>query len=718
MLLARILVVASATLAVFLMDVSPVAACGCFHPPEPEDFDDEFAVNQAAEQIIFEVGEGTITAHVLIQYAGDPAAFAWMVPVPSAPELALSHSGVFSWLNDATAPSTDWNSVNQCPASAYNCRRHRAEQCPPSPDDPNVQDAGTWVDADAFADSEPGPTEPPVEVVSREQVGSYDTVVFAAEEADLAIGWLQDEGFIVNDTMTPFMQPYLDAGMLFLASRLIPGAGVEEIRPLRMTFVADNPMIPLQLTAIAADPHLTVTSYVVGDSTFEPTAQPIVGVDPSQFAVDAAGRTNYPMLLSRTIDDAGGAAFVVEYSGAMPRASLGDTECCGQGFDLCAAGTDGRCQCPLDDWDQEDCSEVPDLADLAEGIERVALYPYVTRLTTRLSPHEMTFDPVFRPTLVLRSQPRRSYSATRPEIERCVDDLVDSDAWETFDVASACATVYCDAGTCAVSDGAAGCVCDEGFVGRTFRDLDGAFSVTCVPETPPVDFSAGGLVLKSACEDEGESCVDVGGFLARRCAEGEVAVAQLGPVCLPITDEVDAGPGGFDSHTDLLVDVEICIPAPATDCGEFGWLEYVEPRSQFAVMCEQSNPDPALLEIPPLPPEPDCPEYDTGDATDDASGDTSNDASNDASGDTSNDATGATTNDATGDTSNDATGATTNDATGATTNDTIDDGRGCATSTSRSAQGWFLGLAFFVAGSRRRRTRALASAPRESLLSA
>ena len=76
-------------------------------------------------------------------------------------------------------------------------------------------------------------------MISRQVIGSYDTVVFAAADAMAAVTWLQDEGFIVNDTTTPYMQPYLDAGMLFVASRLIAGSKVmamgapDEIERLR-----------------------------------------------------------------------------------------------------------------------------------------------------------------------------------------------------------------------------------------------------------------------------------------------------------------------------------------------------------------------------------------------------------------------------------------------------------------------------------------------------
>ena len=88
----RLNVAALLCAALWLVSPQLAEACGCFSPPVPDPVaGDEFAVNQEAEQIIFEVpGDGTVTAHVLIRYQGKPSSFTWIVPVPSVPELALS----------------------------------------------------------------------------------------------------------------------------------------------------------------------------------------------------------------------------------------------------------------------------------------------------------------------------------------------------------------------------------------------------------------------------------------------------------------------------------------------------------------------------------------------------------------------------------------------------------------------------------------------------
>src|SRR5678815_5914324 len=97
-----------------LVAQTPVAnACGCLSPPAVTEGD--YAVNQRAEQIIFEVEPGWVTAHVLIKYAGAPDKFAWIVPVPEVPELAISPVSAFGLLDNLTAPDVAVSIDNICP---------------------------------------------------------------------------------------------------------------------------------------------------------------------------------------------------------------------------------------------------------------------------------------------------------------------------------------------------------------------------------------------------------------------------------------------------------------------------------------------------------------------------------------------------------------------------------------------------------------------------
>jgi hypothetical protein len=166
---------------------------------------------------------------------------------------------------------------------------------------------------------------PPVTVLASARVGAYDTITFAADEADLAIQWLNDNDFIVNETMSPYMQPYLDSDMVFVASKLVPGAELEEIRPLQITYEASMPSIPLRLTAIAAEPHMMVTAFIYAAEEFDPIVAPLVELPQAELSRNQRG--NYPMLLARAVDDMGGFAFVKEYVGSGPRFT-DTTGCC------------------------------------------------------------------------------------------------------------------------------------------------------------------------------------------------------------------------------------------------------------------------------------------------------------------------------------------------------------------------------------------------------
>jgi MYXO-CTERM domain-containing protein len=590
-------VVASA--AVLLTDLPRAEACGCLSPPEPVG-EEDYAVNQQAEQIIFEVEPGFVTAHVLIQYSGAPEKFAWIVPVPSAPELSLSEEAAFGLLERATAPAVSAQVVDICPQSQWQCRYHDT-WCPG--DDYGSDDddgAGGGVDAG----SGPGEEPPPVEVIDRQTVGDYETIVFAANEAAAAVQWLQDEGFIVNDTMAPYMQPYVDGGMLFVAAKLVPGADATAIAPLKMRFAAPAPMVPLVLTAVAADPHLTVTTYIYGAEFVRPADHPVITIDDERLAFDNAGRFNYPMVLARTIDEAGGDGFAIEYRAEAPRPLFGGGNCCEQGFDLCGVQQNGACECPRDEFDAVDCAEQPELlAGVALLDDLATRHTHFTRLTTRLSPEEMTFDPMFVPDPGAPAIGAMYAAGTQLSLAACETSVVDTTMYQDLRAKQDCAAVYCGHGTCTSTLSGPACACDAGFVARVFTDLDGQPSVTCVPETPPVDLEAGGIDLPDPCatlECGAGTCVNLNGVIGCDCNGGAAAVAnplRKLPYCYPITDLT--GTPGADDFSEAYVELAVCAP-PAPACGTGGWLEY-DPSIRPGASCGGEVPDPSRLVEPPAP---------------------------------------------------------------------------------------------------------------------
>jgi len=573
-----------------VQEIRTAAACGCLSPPAVTAGD--FAVNQEAEQIIFETEPGWVTAHVLIKYAGAPEKFAWIVPVPDAPELGVSPVSTFGLLDKLTAPDVAVQVEDICPTSAWSCNYFD-----PTCGTRGVDDGFGGALADAGAT--PGGSDPGVTVLDQKVVGDYQTVTFRANEAGAATQWLRDNGFIVNQTTSIYMEPYVQANMVFVAIKLVPGAGISAIKPLRLRYRSAFPMVPLVLTAVAAEPHLTVTSFIYGDKPFRPMGHPIVTLDGARLAQDPRGRLNYPMLLARTIDEAGGDGFAIEYRGGSVRPTFGNS-CCGDAFDRCSIGGDGQCQCPGDAFDQTDCADQGDLLDGVALLDALATaHPTLTRITTRVSPEEMTFDPQFEIDYGAALSGRLTLRATQPSLARCRPSVIDQPKLAEVDALQGCAAVYCGLGAhCVTTAAGAGCDCGDGTVAQQFIDLDGKPSVTCVPQTPTCDLRAGGDPLPDACAgvDCGAGkCHDRNGIPVCACDAGAGAVAGIAtaPRCSPIQRSSQT-PGAQDFSEGLRA-LDVCAPPPPT-CGDNGYLVHTG-TSRPGVACGVVDP-PLIDQVP------------------------------------------------------------------------------------------------------------------------
>ena len=579
-----------AAVTLFLDQSSVAEACGCLSPPAVTE--GQYAINQSAEQIVFEVEPGWVTAHVLIRYAGDPSQFAWIVPVPEVPELGISPSSAFGLLDRATALITRMELDDICPRSEWACyfEGERGGGCTPGPAAADYGEPGHFADGGA-SDAAPA-MPPPVEVIAEQTVGDYQTVTFRASEAGAAVQWLRDNGFIVNATTSIYMESYIAENMVFVAAKLVPGAGASAVKPLKLRYRAAYPSVPLILTAVAAQPHLTVTAFIYGAKPFTAMSHPTVTLDSTRLAVDPTGRNNYPMLLARTIDEHGGDAFVVEYSGPSSPSVVGTGNCCGA-TDSCKIANDNLCQCPGNEIDAKDCAG---LTDLGEGVDLLKAlgtkYPVLTRITTRISPEEMLFDPTYAPDFTNGVIGTLSLQGRQPSLDACVGDVVDTAAYAAIQARQGCAAMYCGPqGQCVTTANGAACACGEGTVAQQFVDLDGKPSVTCVPAAAPVDLRAGGDVLPDACASAScgdGACIDRNGIPVCACAANAAARVTLGtaPSCAPIALET-ATPGG-ESFSAALTTLDVCAPPPpACQAG----AKYMRVEStRLGVDCGDANP--------------------------------------------------------------------------------------------------------------------------------
>lgn len=257
-------------------------------------------VTQAAERILFAPGEapGTLQMHVQLTYAGPPEAFGWLLPTPPDVEFGLSNDALFQRLDALYAPQFRLTIESDCDAVG-----------------------GNFADAGAFggeggAGGGGGNEGPDVQVLSRQAVGPFDQVTLAAQDASELLRWLEENEYNAPEGSEEILQEYLDNGSVFVALKLLPAAGVDEISPVRLQFTANQPVVPIKPTQLAAEPDMGMIVHVLGDARTVPTNYLHVSIN--ERAIDWFNfGSNYADVVSQAADEAGGQAFTTDFAGPI-----------------------------------------------------------------------------------------------------------------------------------------------------------------------------------------------------------------------------------------------------------------------------------------------------------------------------------------------------------------------------------------------------------------
>lgn len=284
----------AAGLAALLSLAPPAAACGGFFCRSARP------VNQAAERIVFAADDdGTVTAVIQILYDGPSESFSWLLPLPSVPdEIGVASDMAFQRLQLATNP-------------VYNLITRIEGSCQQSVAAPS----GGGGDP-TFTVGSAGKAAGGVKVEGSGVIGSFEWTVIsvddtASDPADVAVEWLTDSGYDVPDQAPGLLRPYLEDGLYLLGLRLVKGADTGSIRPIRVTYQADLPMIPIQLTAVAANDDMGVLAWVLSRARAVPYNYLSLELNQARINwLDPA--SNYGDLVAQAADEAGGQGFVTE----------------------------------------------------------------------------------------------------------------------------------------------------------------------------------------------------------------------------------------------------------------------------------------------------------------------------------------------------------------------------------------------------------------------
>lgn len=263
-------------------------------------------VNQAAERIVFSNnGDGTVTAVIQILYQGPSESFSWLLPVPTVLEegdIGIASDLAFQRLQAFTNPQ--FNLITSIEGQCSDIR-------PPAV-------SGGGGSATPGGNSSMGAGG--VVVESAGMIGEFEWTVISLDEsledpAAAAVTWLEENGYDVSPGSPELLGPYLSDGMYLLALKLKKSADTGSIRPITLTYSAERPMIPIQLTAVAANDDLGVLTWVLGEHRAVPfnyyalelNEAKINWLNPS---------SNYDSVVSLAADEAGGQGFVTEFAGS------------------------------------------------------------------------------------------------------------------------------------------------------------------------------------------------------------------------------------------------------------------------------------------------------------------------------------------------------------------------------------------------------------------
>jgi hypothetical protein len=240
-------IAASLVVILFLLTTAtPVLADGGFFPDSM--YRDLYESKQKAV-ILYGNSTGNYTEHLILSvcFEGDAEDFAWVIPVPNLPEIAVTHAELFWELSDFTA--TEVPHGGGCYAAFEG----------------EGEDGG-------------------VDVIEEQVVGPYATAILSATNATALADWLNANGYIFPEEGEDIVSEYIDKEWYFAATKINAveegtGEALAEgaIEPIVLSFASDQTIYPLRISSLSATteelPELLL--YVFADHVVVPEQYPL-----------------------------------------------------------------------------------------------------------------------------------------------------------------------------------------------------------------------------------------------------------------------------------------------------------------------------------------------------------------------------------------------------------------------------------------------------------
>lgn len=285
-------------------------ACGgCFHgPPPPQQT--VTVIND--HRMVFSISQTQTVLWDQIEYTGQASEFAWVLPVKPGARIELSQD---SWVASLEAST---QTVIQAPVNNCGVQQTQDVGGPSSGgcmgSSASAEAAGADFGADDAGAS--GDAGSPVQVITQEVVGPYDSVTVRASQGEALNAWLQANGYDVPPSIQPVIDAFTTEGFDFIALKLAPNEGVQAMQPVRIVSPGADVSLPLRMVAAGVGAHVGLELFVLSEGAYQPQNFPLATIDFSQLVWDPTNVvSNYTTLAANALAANGGKGWLIESSG-------------------------------------------------------------------------------------------------------------------------------------------------------------------------------------------------------------------------------------------------------------------------------------------------------------------------------------------------------------------------------------------------------------------
>lgn len=222
--------------------------------------------------------EGVETLVIGSRFEGKGADFAWVIPLPNAPEVALADRGVLTTLAVVLQPRIvdrhwpGWGIFSLVAlglgALAVYGRALAIHPVIRGLGIAAIALLGVSLFMPMLA-AVGGPARPrdAVRILATHEIGDYALVTLAGTEANALANWLRERGYFIPEPALPAIEAHARRGGVFVAARLRPALAdtvVRALAPLQLRFSTPTPIYPMALTGAGATRPLDLELYVLG----------------------------------------------------------------------------------------------------------------------------------------------------------------------------------------------------------------------------------------------------------------------------------------------------------------------------------------------------------------------------------------------------------------------------------------------------------------------